>query len=115
MGLSAILTLGVPLVAKLVERLLGNGNGPKKKSVAIDVVKAIVAQFASPGTGLPGDDEISGIVQAAVDSLNKAGALQGQATAIDATTDAELAQIGAAMVSQGIAILQRSGALKERT
>lgn len=112
MGLSAILTLGVPLVAKLVEKLIGNGNGAQKKSTAIDVVKAIIAQFATPGTGLPGEEEIGGIVQAAVDALNKAGALQGQATAIDATTDAELAQIGAAMVSQGISILHRSGALK---
>lgn len=112
MGLSALLPIAVPLVARLVDRLFGSGQGQKKKSSAVEIIKALVAQFAAPGVGLPGDSEIADLVEDAVAALNQAGVLNGTATTIDASADAELAQIGASMVSQGIAILHRSGALR---
>jgi hypothetical protein len=113
MGLSALLPIAVPLVARLVDRLIGGGKGPQKKASAVEIIKALVAQFAAPGVGLPGESEIGELVEAAVAALNKAEVLKGHATAIDANTDAELAQIGASMVSQGVALLARSGALRE--
>jgi len=102
--LSAVLSLGIPLVVKLAERL--NGGGASKKALALDVVKAIVAQFAAPGVGLPGEDELAALIESAVSVLNKSGDLVGEDTVIDGKpVDAEL--FGAGML-----LLRRSGALR---
>jgi hypothetical protein len=112
--LSAILSLGVPLIVKSVERIFGSGGGKAKKlPAAVGMVKAIVERFAEPGVGLPGEEEILGMVQQAVDELNASGALKGNATGIDAATDPELARIGGSLVREGVALLRRSGVIRE--
>ena len=112
--LGSILSIGVPVVVKLVDRLLGRGNGESKKSIALDILKAIVKRFAAPGVGLPGESELSDLVEAAVAALNQRGELQGEKTIIDpALTDARLAEIGYGMIRDGVALLARAGALEQ--
>lgn len=105
--LSTILTVGIPLVAKLVEKLKGNGGGPSKKAMALEILKALVAQCAAPGVGLPGDGELSELIESAVSALNKSGELAGEKTSLDGKpVDGEL-------FAAGMMLLRRSGALKE--
>ncbi len=107
MGLSAALSLGLPLVVKLVDRLRGKGGGADKKALALDMVKALVAQFAAPGVGLPGAEELGSLIESVVVDLNKKQELAGEATLIDGKPiDGELFQAG-------MMLLRRSGALKD--
>lgn len=117
MGLEVLASIGIPIVVKLVDRIFGRGGGKERKlPAALEIVKAIVAKFAAPGVGLPGDDELSGWIQAAVDALNSAGELKGPQTVIDPKlTDATLAAIGVDMIRNGVALLHRAGAIKEAT
>jgi len=104
--LSAVLSLGIPLAVKLVERLKGKGGGASKKALALGMVTAIVAQFAAPGVGLPGEHELAVLIESAVSALNKSGDLVGESTAIDGKpVDAEL-------FCAGMLLLRRSGALR---
>lgn len=112
--LGTILSVGVPVVVKLVDRLLGRGGGATKKSTALDILRAIVQRFAAPGVGLPGDGELADLVEGAVAVLNQRGELQGEKTIVDpALTDARLAEIGYGMIRDGVALLARGGALSE--
>jgi hypothetical protein len=110
MGLSTILTTGVPLVIKLVERLFGSGGGKETKMPAAQkIVQALISIFAGPGIGLPGAHEIADVIQQSVDALNKAGELKGSSTNIDASgIDVQLLSIGQDLIANGTELIQRS-------
>jgi hypothetical protein len=103
--LSAVLGVGVPMVARLVEKLLGRGKGDTKKTVALDILTAIVGQFGGPGVGLPGAGELGDLLENAVAALNKNGALVGESTTIDAK------QIDQELFQAAMLLLRKSGAL----
>lgn len=114
MGLSTVLSVGIPIVVKLVDRVFGRGGGKEKKlPAALDIVRAIVEQFAAPGVGLPAEQELVSLIQNAVDALNKSGELKGADTVIDPPlSDARLLAIGTNMIQSGVELIQRSGAVK---
>jgi hypothetical protein len=116
-GLSTVLTVGVPLVVKLVDRLFGSGGGKETKLPAAQkILQAIISIFAAPGVGLPGEQEIGSLIQQAVDALNKAGELKGTSTTIDASgVDVQLMAIGKDLIARGTELIQRSGATKGAT
>lgn len=104
------LSFAIPLVVKLAERLIGRGKGPEKKSVAFDILKRILGVFAGPGVGLPGDDELGQLIEAAVKTLNENKALVGEGTVVaEGVTDAQLATLGLQMIQQGMTLLKRGG------
>jgi len=113
--LTAILGVGLPVAVKLVERLMGRGGGESKKSLALDIAKAIFARFQRPGVGLPSEAEIADMLERVVADLNKQGELQGEKTILDPPlTDARLAEIGYGMIRDGVALLARAGALEAK-
>ncbi len=114
MGLTTLASVGVPIVVKLVEKIFGRGGGKQTKlPAALEVVKAIAGHFAAPGVGLPGESELAGWIQSAVDALNKAGELKGPDTIVDApVSDAQLLAIGTNLIQQGMELINRSGVAK---
>ncbi len=105
------LSIGVPIVIKLVERLMGRGNGSGKKTVAMGILRRILDTFKDqPGVGLPEEEELSRIVDETVKSMNENRALVGEGTVIaEGVTDPQLAALGVQMIQQGMALLKRGG------
>lgn len=105
------LSIAVPIVIKLVERLKGRGNGPEKKSVAMGILRRIMDAFKDqPGVGLPGEDELGRMVDETVRSMNENRALIGEGTVVaEGVTDPQLAALGVQMIQQGMALLKRGG------
>ncbi len=104
------LSVAIPIVVRLVERVIGRGKGSDKKSVAFDILKRILGTLTGSGVGLPGDDELSSLIEAAVKALNDRKALVGEATVVsEAVTDPQLAAMGIRLIQEGMELLKRGG------
>lgn len=85
--LESVLTVGLPIAVKYVDKVLGNGTGPLKKDLVVSAITGILAvlqKTAGSSVGLPGPAEVPNIVQAVVDMLNRAGELKGIETELGA-------------------------------
>lgn len=111
MPIAALISLGLPLIVKLIDKFLPPKSGvTQKMPLAQEILAAIMKQFAAPGVGLPGPDEQKTIIQQVVDQLNKAGILKGADTVLAPDgVDAELFDIGHNLVIEALTILKRSG------
>lgn len=108
--MSALFSLGVPMAIRLAERLLGRGKGSEKKSMALAVVKALASAFAGDGVGLPQEAELSAAIEETVAALNSRKALAGESTVVaESVRDEQLAQMGVALIQQGVELLKRGG------
>lgn len=79
LALSVIQQFGIPLITKLVDKLMGSGNGDKKMDLSTDLVKRLYDFFASGAQ----PDKIKDMIQKTVDEQNKAGVLKGHDTIIE--------------------------------
>lgn len=75
-----------PLVAKLMDKVFGPKTGGQKTTTGVEIADALMAGFKAllgPAVGLPATTETPGLLQSAVEELNKQGLLKGHATVVD--------------------------------
>lgn len=82
--LSSLIPALIPAIVSAVEKLFGNGTGPKKMDAAQSLLTDLFKRFqdAFPGTGMPLGDELQKMIQAEVERMNREGALKGTDTVL---------------------------------
>ena len=113
--LGSVIPVLVPTIVSLVEKLFGNGGGPKKLDAAQSLLADLFKRFqdANPGVGLPAGDELRKMIQDVVDQMNRVGSLKGTDTTLTTapvSVNAE-AMRGMDLMLEGALVLMRAGRL----